>query len=103
MNEKTALEKVTDLLNEALVLDRPAVAALIANRVPCNEALADHPTIQVGVQHGGFHVGLLGLLNGLGEPVPDGGERLITAIFEDSDDPDGRYLDRFEVRVFNFS
>jgi hypothetical protein len=93
---KTNLEKIADLLNEALALDRPAVAALIANRVPCNEALADHPTIQVGVQHGGFHVGLLGLLNGLGEPVPEGGERLITAVFEDSDDLIGTMIEDIE-------
>ncbi|KKN88349.1 hypothetical protein LCGC14_0249120 [marine sediment metagenome] len=56
---------IVDYLNGLLELDRPAVAALIANRVPCNKALADHPTCQVVAQHGSCHVGLLGILNGL--------------------------------------
>jgi hypothetical protein len=38
---------------------------LIDARVTCNEALADHPTIQVGQQDGSYQVGLLGILNGL--------------------------------------
>lgn len=52
-------------LNELIELDRPAMAALIANRVPCNLALAEHPSCQVATQHGGFQVGLIGVINGL--------------------------------------
>lgn len=88
-------------LNQLLELDRPAVAALVANRVPCNEALADHPTCQVGVQHGGFHVGLLGVLNGLFGTIGDGGPRdgwgWITAEFEDERGANGGRPRRFAV------
>lgn len=41
-------EAAVRLLNELLALDHAAVAALIAQRVPCNAALADHATVQVG-------------------------------------------------------
>ena len=58
-------QHIVDVLNDMVATDKSAVAALIANRVPCNAGLADHPTVQVSVQHDGFHVGLLGLLNGL--------------------------------------
>ena len=69
-------------LNELIELDRPAMAALIANRVPCNKALADHPTAQVGQRHGGFSIGMLGILNGLfGVDENDWG--FITFVFED--------------------
>lgn len=70
------------LLNEAVALDRPAMAALLANRVPCNDALADHPTIQVQAQHGGYHVGLLGIINGL-FGVDDEGKGPICYVFAD--------------------
>lgn len=56
---------IVELLQEAIELDRNAVSALVAARVPCNEALANHPTIQVGDSAGCFSVGLLGILNGL--------------------------------------
>lgn len=58
-------QRTVDFLNELLEIDRPAIAALVANRVPCNRQLADHESVQVGAQHGGFHVGILGVLNGL--------------------------------------
>ncbi len=70
------------LLNEAVALDRPAMAALLANRVPCNAAFADHPTIQVQAQHGGYHVGLLGIINGL-FGVDDDGKGPICSVFTD--------------------
>lgn len=57
------------VLNEALVADPAAVYALLCNRVPCNETLAAHPTIQVGrvpgMDHALYHVGMLGVLNGV--------------------------------------
>lgn len=61
-------EKVVDLLNEALSLDRDCVTALVERRINCNEALCDHPTIQVLASKApgqGGAVGLLGILNGL--------------------------------------
>lgn len=66
-------EEVVQVLNEAVKLDPKAMYALVEARVPCNEALADHPTIQVSAYDeqtgeptpGQFKVGILGLLNGL--------------------------------------
>ena len=83
-------------LNELLERDRPAIAALIANRVPCNKRLAEHPSVQVGAQHGGYNVGLLGLLNGLCG-VRENGYGLIAAIFEGDSPTEYRDLVRFEV------
>lgn len=65
-------QKIVDMLNGVLETDKPAIAALMSNRVPCTETLADHPTIQVVEQDDGFHVGLLGILNGLCGIYPDG-------------------------------
>lgn len=89
-------QSIVDRLNSALELDRNAIACLIANRVPCNQALAEHPTVQVGAQHGGFNVGMLGILNGLCGVYDDGPKKgwgAIAAEFED--DPDGK--DRFRT------
>lgn len=74
--------KIRDLLNEIHLLDRQALGALLANRVPCNEALADHPTVQVGDANGGFTVGLLGILNGLAG-VDSKGRGAVAAKFEE--------------------
>jgi hypothetical protein len=56
-----------DLLNEVVLLDPVAAHALIEHRVPCNDGLAQHPTVQVaqGEEQGTCVVGLLGILNGL--------------------------------------
>jgi len=64
---------VVALLNEAVKLDPVAMHALVEARVPCNKALADHPTIQVSAYDeltgeptpNWFKVGILGILNGL--------------------------------------
>lgn len=105
MTEKTnpdieLAQRICDLLNELLEIDRPAIAALIANRVPCNEALSNHPTVQVGVQHGGYHVGMLGILNGLCGIRPSNSFGLINAIFEQQGDS-RKFEDllRFEVHT----
>ena len=51
------------MLNEALDLDGDALEALVTHRVPVNDGLADHPTIQVGDEPP--VLGPLGLLNGM--------------------------------------
>lgn len=53
------------MLNDALQLDPEAITYLMDARVPCNDAMGQHPTIQVGCQGGECRVGLLGVLNGL--------------------------------------
>ena len=65
IKEQVTLDETIDFLNELIKIDAPAIAALIANRVPCNKQLADHPTVQCTAQHGGFSVGMLGIINGL--------------------------------------
>jgi hypothetical protein len=63
----TELDEVVDALNMALDNDPDAMQSLFAHRVPCNRALADHPTIEVGCGDDGdepFDVGLLGIING---------------------------------------
>lgn len=53
-------------LNGLMQIDPAAVRGLFAHRVKCNDALADHPTVQVrgyGPDHP--NVSILGVLNGL--------------------------------------
>lgn len=49
-------------LNDFIRIDEPAVRAIMNYRVPCNDTMANHPTIQVNAKH---EVGMLGLLNGV--------------------------------------
>lgn len=61
-------DRIIELMNDALKLDPRAITDLICHRVPCNEALAEHPTIQVGRldrRPDEILVGMLGVLNGL--------------------------------------
>ena len=71
--EEQPFDIVLRVLNEAYRADPDALHALICNRVPCNLELADHPSIQV-TQNGvvgknTYHVGLLGVINGIIEPI----------------------------------
>lgn len=60
------LDELVSFLNELVALDADAVTALFENRVPCNEALADHPTVQIVVNaENKYTVGLLGIINGM--------------------------------------
>lgn len=77
-------ERVVAFLNELLQLDRPAIAALTENRIPCNQEIANHPTCQVGSYHGGLQIGLLGVLNGLCG-IDELGRGAIEAMFESRD------------------
>lgn len=67
LKESVTLDEVLAVLNSALRADPDAMKALVETRIECNEALSNHPTIQAGAYHapGKFHVGLLGILNGL--------------------------------------
>lgn len=66
LNE-TLPDAMVKLLNEALELDRHAVYTMVCNGVGVNEALANHPTIEVVEFEGtkGKYVRLLGILNAL--------------------------------------
>lgn len=59
-------------LNELAKIDPRALRRLIDQRVPCNEALADHPSVQVDANDVPARVGLLGILNGFCGTVPEG-------------------------------
>jgi hypothetical protein len=93
-------QRIVDYMNELIALDRPCIGALIANRIPCNDAFVDHPTCQVSSQHGGHHVGVLGLLNGLCGVHDDGPRKGWGSIAAEFDEPkDGCYasLKRFII------
>jgi hypothetical protein len=77
-----SIDDVIDYLNELLALDGQAIAALVANRVPCNELLADHRSVQVQVKHGVFYVGLLGVINGMFGTI-DGVNGPVATVFDD--------------------
>jgi len=93
--QKIVTDDVVALFNEAFALDPVAISTLVNYRVPCNDALANHQTIQCGTAenwrkrrpntHGlpddaqGSVVGLLGLLNGI-FGKPEGGP--ITATYD---------------------
>jgi hypothetical protein len=83
-------KRVCSYLNELLAADPRAVRSLVENRVPCNEALAAHPTCQV---HADGFVGLLGLLNGLCGKQADGWGYIVAFLDEDGE---GR-IERFRV------
>jgi hypothetical protein len=75
---KDPVDHAIAVLNEIHQADPTVLPALVAYRVPCNRALADHPTVQVGLRDGalkddldtGYEVGLLGILNGIFGIVP---------------------------------
>jgi hypothetical protein len=67
MNKQEIFESILNILNEACKADIKAMNQLCESRVPCNEALADHPTIVVQENDGTSVVGLLGIINGICE------------------------------------
>lgn len=68
MINEVVTERVLEMMTEIAATDPEAVRRLIEARVPCNETLAQHPTVQVGrisADDPRYEVGLLGILNGL--------------------------------------
>jgi len=64
--EKINLDEVVGFLNSLIRLDAKAMKGLVESRVPCNEHLSAHETVQVlRTENGTLEVGVLGLLNGL--------------------------------------
>lgn len=64
IKESITINEVIDFLNELADADPAAILALVQNRVPCNRAMANHPTVQVQVTGKIYMVGPLGILNG---------------------------------------
>lgn len=65
-------QDVVDFLNKLLEVDRAAMDALFSVRVPCNNAMVGHPTVQISRimsagRMGPFThlVGIMGILNGI--------------------------------------
>jgi hypothetical protein len=95
------IDTAVRILNEALQADPAAVATLFSIRIPCNDKLAAHPTVQVReqwVQGNGYFntVSALGLINGILEAMT--GQR-VAAQYSDlgqSNDP-GTNLEGFGV------
>jgi hypothetical protein len=80
-------DRIVEIMNEALKLDSRAITELVEMRIPCDVALANHPSIQIQAgNRGNPAIGLLGILNGLAgtqvyKGVPGWGR--VEAVFED--------------------
>jgi hypothetical protein len=80
MREQVSIDDVVQFLNSLLKVDPQAISALFdRGRVPCNQALADHPTVQVN--EGG--VGPLGILNGIFGTYEDGWGPILMVVEDD--------------------
>jgi hypothetical protein len=80
-------DDLIDYLNELVAIDPDFMTALVATRHPCNRALVDHPTVQVGLDRGRLVAGILGVLNGFCGSYDDGprqGWGAIAAIYDDA-------------------
>ena len=66
MPHDDAIDDAVRVLNEMLALDPFATNALFCASAPVNEALANHPTVQVGTLGGTLPVVRpMGLINGI--------------------------------------
>lgn len=88
MNQEQLADLVIDRLNEIAKHDPEAIAKLIGQRVPCNDELADHPTVQVHQELGMTRVGMLGILNGIVGAIDKEGDLkgygYIAAVYDDN-------------------
>lgn len=65
MKQQITIDEVIEFLNSLIAIDASAVAELVKTHVPCNEALAEHPTVQASTDFYGCNVGMLGIINGM--------------------------------------
>lgn len=77
----TTPEEAIEVLNRIHEADPAVMPALIALRVPCNDAVSDDPTVQVRGGDGPNTVGILGVLNGVFGCHPDTAKGYIGAEF----------------------
>lgn len=75
----TLINKILNLLNEALDLDNEGFGNMILNRQVINADLANHPTIQVGASDDDsqYFLSPLGFINGL---FDDGNEAIAAVV-----------------------
>ena len=83
LKDQVTLDEVIDLLNEIHAADPKAMLQLIEGRIPCNEKLAEHPTVQCLTVGGVNMVGILGVINGI-FGVNERGVGGIAALFNSS-------------------
>jgi len=70
MNKQEIFESILNILNEVYQADGKAMSQLCESRVPCNETLAEHPTVVVQDDDDGqITVGLIGIINGICEKL----------------------------------
>ena len=85
------MSKTVDTLQAAFAADQNAIHALIVNRVPCNQFLADDPFVIVDqppvLPAGNWQVGAIGLMNAV---LAANGLPLVAAKFSDEKDTMGR-------------
>ena len=67
-----ALAAIVVALNDAYRHDPAAIEKLLLHKVPCNDALADHPTVVVGGEESAWTLGCLGLMNSIIEVATGG-------------------------------
>jgi hypothetical protein len=91
-DEAVLANRIIDILNECLAIDPNAIHNLIEFRTPTNQALADHPSVQVNAEGAVPVVGMLGILNGIVGVIPGSEIGYITAVFDDD-----QKLIRFEL------
>jgi len=89
MTREELADLLIERLNEITAYDPEAMRRLLEARVECNDALADHPSVQVRARPGEpCRVGLLGVLQGIvggrvEEPHTMAGAGLIAAVLAD--------------------
>jgi len=65
IKDKISIEETVIFLNSLLEIDPIAITTLFSIRTACNQNLAKHDTVQVGVQGKYAQVGMIGIFNGL--------------------------------------
>jgi hypothetical protein len=67
MKKHIAPQDVVNFLNEIIKTDSKAVSGLFRIKYPCNDELANHPTVQTSFDEDtkDYQVAMLGIINGM--------------------------------------
>ncbi len=90
-------KEAVDFLNGLLKIDPAAMTRLVFKKTGCNQALTDHPTVQVSDGKGfdsvdmeaAGYVGLLGIINGMFGVIETGPKKGFGPITAEIDDEIG--------------